>query len=153
MRGAAAKSLSAFLLLFFHHRQQQFFRSESWIKGSLGHAAETLYQRLVSCKPGGCCCHLVRGHLTLTFSPSSCLPSTWTSTKQGATSREGRRSSIVCGLASDLICDCRCLPPKRLRLHTWRHNCAASSTLSLHLVTSVYRTVCACVVYVCVCVY
>lgn len=88
---------------------------------------------------GGCCCHLVRGHLTLTFSPSFCLPSTWTSTKQGATSREGRRSSIVCGLASDLICDCRCLPPKRLWLHTWRHNCAASSTLSLHLVTNVYR--------------
>lgn len=58
-----------------------------------------------------CCCHLVRGHLTLNLSPSSGLPSTWTSTKQGATSREGRRSSAVCGSASDLIRACRCFPP------------------------------------------
>lgn len=103
--------LSSSFFFFFHHRQQRFFRSESWIKGSLGLAAQTLYQRLVSCKPGVCCCHLVRGHLTLNLSPSSGLPSTWTSTKQGATSREGRRSSAVCGSASDLICACRCFPP------------------------------------------
>lgn len=113
MRGAAAKSLSAFLLLFFFFSSSAatFLQVRVVDKRKFGPRGANSLSTARLLQTGVCCCHLVRGHLTLNLSPSSGLPSTWTSTKQGATSREGRRSSAVCGSASDLICACRCFPP------------------------------------------